>query len=171
MGKVLFFLSLTFVGVSVMSVEIDKRSTVYSTDPFISYFDFTSFDEDVLDYHRGAWAEGVIKSVVPHVNVPEEKIKAMIIEAINQYIRENRPAAVRQRTYQAFGHHLTPAEIAHFMKFYDTPEGRKIVEALPQIIKEARQSQWGWALSISHKLKQNVEGILSSLEIKNSPTN
>ena len=92
----------------------------------------------------------------------------MIVETINQYILENRSAAVRQRTYQAFEHHLTPAEIAHFIDFYDTPEGRKIVEVLPQIIKEARQSQWGWALSISHNLKRKVEEILSGLEIKKS---
>jgi uncharacterized protein len=84
-----------------------------------------------------------------HSNVPEE--------FWDQILQEFDADSMIQLIIPIYDKHLTHDDIKGLLAFYESPLGRKMVEATPDITKESLTAGQQWGMEIARKVQKRLE--------------
>ncbi len=93
-----------------------------------------------------------VKTLRP--DIPSEAID-MIFEEVRRTFAASRDEFATAMV-AIYGRHFTSDEISDLLAFYQTPTGRKLVQAQPQIVQDSLAIGQQWGLAVGQEAVQNV---------------
>lgn len=92
----------------------------------------------------------------------------IISEEVNKVITEEvkDKNAVKKMIYPIYHQHLSLADINEFIKFYNTPLGKKMLSLMPQINSESMEAARLWGQSLAPVIRQRLEARFEKEDIQ-----
>ena len=87
----------------------------------------------------------------------------------NDFAKEVNPNEFLDMVAPLYTKHLTPDEIKKITAFYQTPAGKKLGQAFPQIVQEATPIGQGWGLSLGLKAMEKLRAAEEAAKPKETP--
>lgn len=74
-----------------------------------------------------------------------------------KFSAEVKPEELQDRMAAIYAKYLTDEDVNAFLAFYETPTGKKMLEAMPKVQMETVQAAQGWSKEVVDKAKAELE--------------
>jgi hypothetical protein len=89
------------------------------------------------------------------------------VEAMKQVFRENSQQMV-DMTVDVYDRNLSHEDVLALVRFYETPEGKRITKALPTIMQQSTEAGMKWGQSLQPKLMKRMQELREAESKKSS---
>ncbi len=96
-----------------------------------------------------------IETMVPAQRASNPRIPAAFWNAFLAHARQD-TTQLMELLIPIYASHLTKAELEGLVRFYQTPLGRRLAEALPLITQESMQAGQSWGAGIGRQVAESL---------------
>jgi hypothetical protein len=94
-------------------------------------------------------------------DIPDRVFAAVNRELVTFFQpRVESPGGLADRLTALYHQNFTHAEITQLIAFYQTPFGRKTIDTLPKLTREAMSTGNAWARALGPEIRKRVEAVL-----------
>lgn len=91
------------------------------------------------------------------MNIFKQQMPSVPQKFWDDFAKEVNPDDLVRMTIPIYDRHLSLPELNDAIRFYETPSGRKLIQAMPQITAESMQAGQQWGAEIGARIQKRLQ--------------